>query len=209
MANQPVHVNINQDIQAWTTARYGRQVRAANVDALTKLQDQANASVDYVVEKGEEVDQAARDVQTVRQEAQAAVDHANGISNQNKQYVDDTVSEYKKYADDKLVETEQQRQEAEVARTGSENAATLAESWARGGTGYRQDENVDNSMHWSQQSKTESERAKAEADRASQYSQIVAPGFYFDVDEAILYMKSGVGVDFIVEDACLYWKIAT
>ena len=209
MANQPVHVDINREIQDWKSARYGRQVRAANVDALTKLQDQANAAVDYVVEKGEEVDQAARDVQTVRQEAQAAVDHANGISNQNKQYVDDTVSEYKKYADDKLVETEQQRQEAEVARTGSENAATLAESWARGGTGYRQDENVDNSMHWSQQSKTEAERAKAEADRASQYSQIVAPGFYFDVDEAILYMKSGVGVDFIVEDACLYWKIAT
>ena len=209
MANQPVHVNINQDIQDWTTARYGRQVRAANVSALTKLQDQTNAAVDYVIEKGEAVDQAAKDVQTVRQEAQDAVDHANGISNQNKQYVDDTVSEYKKYADDKLVATEQQRQEAEVARTGSENAATLAESWARGGTGYRQDENVDNSMHWSQQSKTEAERAKAEADRASQYSQIVAPGFYFDVDEAILYMKSGVGVDFIVEDARLYWKIAT
>lgn len=209
MANQPVHVDINQNIQDWKTARYGRQVRAANVSALTKLQDQANAAVDYVVEKGEAVDQATRDVQTVRQEAQAAVDHANGISNQNKQYVDNTVSEYKKYADDKLVATEQQRQGAEEARTGSENAATLAESWARGGTGYRQDENVDNSMHWSQQSKTEAERAKAEADRASQYSQIVAPGFYFNVDEAILYMKSGVGVDFIVDDARLYWKIAT
>lgn len=197
MANQPVHVDINQNIQDWTTARYGRQVRAANVSALTKLQDQANAAVDYVVEKGEAVDQAAKDVQTVRQEAQGAVDHANDIT-----------AEYKQYADDKLAATEQERQAAQTARTGSENAATLAESWAVGGTGVRPGENTDNSQFWSQQSKTEADRAKEEADRASQYSQIMAPGFYFDIETAMLYQKTGVGIDFIVdENTCLYWKI--
>lgn len=197
MANQPVHVNINQDIQDWKTARYGRQVRAANVSALTKLQDQTNASVDYVVEKGEAVDQAAEDVQTVRQEAQGAVDHANDIT-----------AEYKQYADDKLAATELERQAAQTARTGSEAAATLAESWAVGGTGARPGENTDNSQFWSQQSKTEADRAKEEADRASQYSQIMAPGFYFDIETAMLYQKTGVGIDFIVdENTCLYWKI--
>lgn len=197
MANQPVHVNINQDIQEWKTARYGRQVRAANVSALTKLQDQTNASVDYVVEKGEAVDQAAEDVQTVRQEAQGAVDHANDIT-----------AEYKQYADDKLAATELERQAAQTARTGSEAAATLAESWAVGGTGARPGENTDNSQFWSQQSKTEADRAKEEADRASQYSQIMAPGFYFDIETAMLYQKTGVGIDFIVdENTCLYWKI--
>lgn len=197
MANQPVHVNINHDIQDWKTARYGRQVRAANVSALTKLQDQANAAVDYVVEKGEAVDQAAKDVQTVRQEAQGAVDHANDIT-----------AEYKQYADDKLAATEQERQAAQTARTGSENAATLAESWAVGGTGVRPGENTDNSQFWSQQSKTEADRAKEEADRANQYSQIMAPGFYFDIETAMLYQKTGVGIDFIVdENTCLYWKI--
>lgn len=194
---KPVHVNINQDIQDWTTARYGRQVRAANVSALTKLQDQTNASVDYVVEKGEAVDQAAEDVQTVRQEAQGAVDHANDIT-----------AEYKQYADDKLAATELERQAAQTARTGSEAAATLAESWAVGGTGARPGENTDNSQFWSQQSKTEADRAKEEADRASQYSQIMAPGFYFDIETAMLYQKTGVGIDFIVdENTCLYWKI--
>ena len=59
------------------------------------------------------------------------------------------------------------------------------------------------------QAKTEAERAKAEADRASQYSQIVAPGFYFDVDSATLYEKAGVGVDFLLDGARLYWKITT
>ena len=135
MALQPVHVNINQDIQEWTTARYGRQVRAANVSALTKLQDQANAAVDYVVEKGEAVDQAAKDVQTVRQEAQGAVDYANDIT-----------AEYKQYADDKLAATEQERQAAQTARIGSEAAATLAESWAVGGTGSRPGEDGNSSQ---------------------------------------------------------------
>lgn len=118
MALQPVHIDISEDIQDWTTARYGRQVRAANVSALTKLQDQANAAVDYVIEKGEAVDQAAKDVQTVRQEAQGAVDHANDIT-----------AEYKQYADDKLTATELERQAAQAARTGSEAAATQAKAY--------------------------------------------------------------------------------
>lgn len=198
MANQPVHVNINQDIQEWKTARYGRQVRAANVSALTKLQDQANAAVDYVVGKGEAIDQAAKDVQTVRQEAQGAVDHANDIT-----------AEYKQYADDKLAATEQERQAAQTARTGSEAAATLAESWAVGGTGSRPGEDGSNSQFWAEKSQESAGQASREADRAAQYASIVAPGFLVDPGSMELYMKAGVGVDFIVtDDAELCWKIA-
>lgn len=198
MANQPVHVNINQDIQEWKTARYGRQVRAANVSALTKLQDQANAAVDYVVGKGEAIDQAAKDVQTVRQEAQGAVDHANDIT-----------AEYKQYADDKLAATEQERQAAQTARTGSEAAATLAESWAVGGTGSRPGEDGNSSQFWAEKSQESAGQASREADRAAKYASIVAPGFLVDLDSMELYMKAGVGVDFIVtDDAELCWKIA-
>ena len=198
MANQPVHVNINQDIQDWTIARYGRQVRAANVSALTKLQDQANAAVDYIVEKGEAVDQAAKDVQTVRQEAQGAVDHANDIT-----------AEYKQYADDKLAATEQERQAAQTARLGSEAAATLAESWAVGGTGSRPGEDGNSSQYWAEKSQESAGQASREADRAAQYASIVAPGFLVDPGSMELYMKAGVGVDFIVtNDAELCWKIA-
>lgn len=196
MTMQPIHIDINQEIQDWKEAQYGRQVRQANVDALTKLQDQSNKSVDYLVEKGEAVDQAARDVQTVRQEAQGAVDHANEIT-----------AEYKQYADTKLVETTEQRRLAEVARDSADDSAILAESWAHGNTGARPEENTDNASYWSQQSKTDADRAKEEADRASQYSQIIAPGFYFDINTATLYMKGGAGVDFIVDNATLYWKI--
>lgn len=209
MALHPVHVDINQEIQDWKSARYGRQVRAANVSAMTKLQDQTNTAVDYVTEKGEAVDQAAKDVQMVRQEAQGAVDHANEISDQNKHYVDSTVSTYKQYADDKLAETEQQRQAAQTARTGSEAAAELAESWAVGGTGSRPGEDGDNSKFHAEKSKESAERATQEADRAAQYASIVAPGFLVDPGTMELYMKAGVGVDFVVTaDAELCWKIA-
>ncbi|MBS5604591.1 MAG: hypothetical protein KHX84_09590 [Enterocloster asparagiformis] len=198
MALQPVHIDISEDIQEWKDARYGRQVRAANVSALTKLQDQANAAVDYVVEKGEAVDQAAKDVQTVRQEAQGAVDHANDIT-----------AEYKQYADDKLTATELERQAAQAARTGSEAAATLAESWAVGGTGSRPGEDGNSSQFWAEKSQESAGQASREADRAAQYASIVAPGFLVDLEEMALYMKAGVGVDFVVTaDAELCWKIA-
>ena len=198
MALQPVHIDISEDIQEWKDARYGRQVRAANVSALTKLQDQANAAVDYVVEKGEAVDQAAKDVQTVRQEAQGAVDHANDIT-----------AEYKQYADDKLTATELERQAAQAARTGSEAAATLAESWAVGGTGSRPGEDGNSSQFWGEKSQESAGQASREADRAAQYASIVAPGFLVDLEEMALYMKAGVGVDFVVTaDAELCWKIA-
>ncbi len=59
------------------------------------------------------------------------------------------------------------------------------------------------------ESLTQANRAQTEADRAAQYSGIVAPGFYVDMETMSLYMKTGVGVDFIVADGNkLCWKIA-
>lgn len=209
MALQPTHIDISQPIQDWKSARYGRQVRKANVEALTELQSQMNGAVDYLVEKGETVDQTVQDVQTVRQAAQDAVDHANTISGQNKQYVDDTVATYKQYADTKLTETTEQRELAETAKTGADSAATLAQSWAVGGTGTRDGENGDNSKFYAGKSKLDAERSSQEADRAAKYAQIVAPGFYIDTETMTLYQKAGVGVSFIVaDDNLLCWKIA-
>jgi len=54
----------------------------------------------------------------------------------------------------------------------------------------------------------EANRAQTEADRAAQYADIVAPGFYVDIDNMMLYMKAGVGVEFIMADNTLCWKIA-
>ena len=196
MALKPVYIDISLELQDWLKAVKGKQVRAANVSALTKIQDQANAAIDFVVEKGDTIDTSVVEVQTVKEEAQAAVDHANEIT-----------AEYKQYADTKLSQTEAQRQLAETAKQEADDAAALAESWTVGGTGVRPDENTNNASYWCQQSKTDADRATTEADRAAQYSQIVAPGFYLDVETATLYIKTGVGVDFIVEDSRIYWKI--
>lgn len=209
MALQPVHIDINQEIQDWKAARYGRQVRSANVGALTKLQDQTNASVDYIVEKGEVVDQAAKDVQAVRQEAQDAVDYADKISNESKTYVDNTVADYKQYADTKLTETTEQKELAESAKKGADASALLAESWTQGGTGKRLGEDDNNSKFWAEKSQEDANRSSKEADRAAQYANIVAPGFYLDQETMTLYQKAGVGVTFIVtEDKELCWKVA-
>ena len=53
----------------------------------------------------------------------------------------------------------------------------------------------------------EADKAKSEAEKAAAYSNIVAPDFYLDLETMELYKKGGVGVDFYLEDAQLYWKI--
>lgn len=206
---QPVHVDINQEIQDWKTKQYGRDVRGASVAAFTKLQDQMNGAVDYLVEKGEAVDQATKDVQEVRQAAQDAVDHAEEISSASKTYVDNTVAEYKQYADTKLTETTEQRRLAETAKDGANSAALMAESWTQGGTGTRSGEDGNNSKFWAEKSQEDANRSSQEADRAAQYASIVAPGFYLDMETMTLYQKAGVGVTFIVtEDKELCWRVA-
>lgn len=207
MADSPTHVDISDEINNWKNAVKGKDVRGASVQAFTKLQEQTNICVDYITDKGSRIEQTVREVQEVNEAARKAVGHADDISEQNKKYVDNTVEEYKQYADKKLEETEGQRQLAEEAKDGADDAAKLAESWAHGSTGIRQGENTDNASYWSQQSKTDADRAKEEADRASQYSQITAPDFYLDIETGALYQKGGAGVDFAVADAILYWKI--
>ncbi len=51
-------------------------------------------------------------------------------------------------------------------------------------------------------------QAKIDADRAESYSKITEPKFYLDETTMNLYMKDGVGVDFVVDDNVLYWKVA-
>ena len=51
-------------------------------------------------------------------------------------------------------------------------------------------------------------QAKIDADRAETYANITEPKFYLDETTMNLYMKDGVGVDFVTDDNVLYWKVA-
>lgn len=51
-------------------------------------------------------------------------------------------------------------------------------------------------------------QAKIDADRAETYASITEPKFYLDETTMNLYMKDGAGVDFVVVDNALYWKVA-
>ena len=56
---------------------------------------------------------------------------------------------------------------AEQHASQAETWSVASKSWAVGGTGTREGEDINNSKYWSQQSKNEADRAKSEADRAS------------------------------------------
>lgn len=51
-------------------------------------------------------------------------------------------------------------------------------------------------------------QAKIDADRAETYARITEPKFYLDETTMQLYMKDGIGVDFVMIDNILYWKVA-
>ena len=74
--DRPVHIDISQQIDDWKNAIYGEEVRDANVEALTKLQNQANDAIDYIVEKGTEIDRTVEEVNEVKKEAEQAVSQA-------------------------------------------------------------------------------------------------------------------------------------
>lgn len=178
-------IDLSQEIRDWEEAEYGEEVRFAQISALQKTQTHVNTAIDNV-------NQAATDVKATTQSAANAIARANSTIDR----ADSTVD----HADSILEGATQQAGH-------SADRAKLSESWAVGGTGVRAGENTNNSEYHSNQARTSAETAKNEADRAAQYSQIIAPGFYFEPGTAGLYIKSGVGVDFKVVESRIYWKI--
>lgn len=137
-----------------------------------------NGAIDYVSEKGTEIEQTKEQADNILKQAQQINTTAN-----------------------------QKAEEAKASASAAAGSAKTSESWAVGGTGTRDGENTNNSKYWSSQSQSQADRAKEEADRAAQYSNIVAPGFYLDEETMQLYMKEGVGVDFGIYDGVLAWRI--
>lgn len=178
-------IDLSPERQTWEEAEYGEEVREAGVSSLQKTEDAINETVDEVNRAAQDVRGAAADAAQVAKDAAATVVRAN-------QTVD--------HADDILAD-------ATVQATAAAGSADLSESWAVGGTGKRTGENTNNSEYYSNQARNSADAAKTEADRAAQYSKIVAPGFFFDPSVAGLYMKAGVGVDFKAAESRLYWKI--
>ena len=88
----------------------------------------------------------------------------------------------------------------------AEAAATLSESYAKGGTNTRTGENTDNSYYYSQQSLASSQEAEAQADRAEFYADFVTP--HFIIANNRLYMRDDAGVEFTVANNRLYIKSA-
>ena len=181
-------IDLAKEIKDWASAVYGRQVRAATVNALTKIQAQMNAAIKYIDGKGTEIDDTIQEVNNVKAEAEQAVTDAQGHASA----------------------AAGSASSAAESASDAADSVSEAESWAHGDTGVRDGENTDNSKFWSQQSKIQAEAAANSASLAEQYSDIVAPGFYLDIDSGALYIKEGVGVDFALDEdtAALYWQIS-
>lgn len=88
----------------------------------------------------------------------------------------------------------------------TEENMKLAERWAVGRVDYPESAE-DNSKYYSEQSRKEYERAKNEADRASQYSGVVVPSFHIDFTTMELIQENtGKGIEFTLDDGELKFE---
>ena len=88
----------------------------------------------------------------------------------------------------------------------TEDNAKLAERWAVGREDM-QESLTDNSKYYSEQAKIEHERARQEADRASQYSNVIVPTFHVDWNTMELIQENtGKGIEFTLENGELKFE---
>ena len=88
------------------------------------------------------------------------------------------------------------RNYTQSAQIAADSAATHdegAQSWAVGGTGSREDEDIDNSKYYC-------EKAQEYADNAASYADILMPEFYVNNTTGHLWVKEGNNIDVYVEN---------
>lgn len=169
------------------TQKAGEAADSAEAAALSQQasaasEHEAKNSETITVQKAVEAADSAAEA-LLSQQASAASEHAAALSEQNSAASEQAAKDAEEIATQKAGEAADSAADALVAEKNSASSES--------------------------KSLTEANRAQAEADRAAQYSSIVAPGFYVDLETMSLYMKTGVGVDFIVADGNkLCWKIA-
>lgn len=93
------------------------------------------------------VEGAVETAQTAAQEAGQAADEAESARNEA-QSIRDSIEVDRQALADAVANAEQSAQEAETSEGNASDSATLAESWAQGGTGTRQGEDTDNAEYW-------------------------------------------------------------
>lgn len=72
-------IDLATEIAAWAAAKYGRQVRSATISALTKVQDQMNAAIEYVTNLGTDTETIQQSAIQAAAKAAAAAENANQV----------------------------------------------------------------------------------------------------------------------------------
>ncbi len=181
------------------TNRAETAANSANASA-TSATGSANAAYSYL-KQGEQC------LQNIKDTTEQYKTYADNIASDFSKSVRDTTE---KFTENVANTAEEFKEEAKnLAEQYSREAAKDAESWAIGGTGTRAGEDMNNSKYYSELSRSSADDAVNAAKLAKDYSTIVMPDLYLDGETGILYEKTGVGVDVILDEdsAYLCWKI--
>ncbi|MDE7446179.1 MAG: hypothetical protein K2N15_10845, partial [Lachnospiraceae bacterium] len=124
----------------------------------------ANASANTAMQEAENAQESANSAETSKTQAENYAQNASKAAND----ADEKAQE----ANASAVSASGYAARAEESADNASNNALEAESYAHGDTGIRESENTDNALYYKEQARNEADRAKAEADRASNIAGI-------------------------------------
>ena len=128
-----------------------QQGEARNIKGGIIRQFAQQATADQVAaaaESAQQAQQAAKDAEAARDDAQE---------------LRDSIEVDRQALADAVADAEQSAQEAATSEENAADSATLAQSWAQGGTGTRQGEDTDNAEYWANQAQGYAQEAAGPA----------------------------------------------
>lgn len=108
------------------------------------------------------VQESVSAAQTAAQSAQKAAEDSEAARDEA-QELRDSIEIDRQALADAVANAEQSAQEAAISEGNAADSATLAESWAQGGTGTRQGEDTDNAEYWANQAQGYAQEAAGPA----------------------------------------------
>lgn len=171
-----LRIDLSAQINKWLSARKGKEVRGASVEAFEKIQSSVNMAIDGI-------EQTATDVAGAITRGDKAISDANAATTRANATID--------HADDIL-------DDATAQSNASAESAKMSKSWAVGSTGTRSGEDQDNSRYYSLESKTAAERSRQAAEKAEIYAGFVIPDFLINFENGKLEYTTSDDIRFIV-----------
>jgi chromosome segregation ATPase len=217
--------DIGKQLEQIMKARYGRDVRQSIHDVIDALNGSAEAER-QAAERAQRASEAAREKSEEAQRASETAREKSEVAQRASEAAREKSEEAQRETETLKAQTETAKEIAEEKAGTAQEAAGQAldyseeaESWARGGTGTRENEDTDNSKYYSERAKTSSQTASEYLNKVEQAGEnavqavrdaldMDVPSFTVDLETGHLVYSGGRFLFNVNKDGHLEWGLA-